>query len=186
MNAPKSNITFNPDTYVMMSNFKSKTKMLGKFSPVYVGPLRITKQLYGDFYSLQHLVKDVRTIAHATDLIAFACDNDEDAIAIAKSDYNKFTVSQINSHTILNEDPSKISNIFFNVTFDDGETQTLMPVRNLLFVEAARTYVNKHQPELIAVQKAMQAAAKRAEHKRVTKASQRLLDVQDAASKRVP
>jgi hypothetical protein len=169
-----------------MSNFKSKTKMLGKFAPIYVGPLRVIKQLYGDFYSLQDLVQDTRTIAHASDLIAFECDNDADAISIAKSDYNEFTVTQINSHTILNEDPSKISNIFFNVTFDDGETQSLMPVRNLLFVEAAQIYVDKHLLELIADKKAMQAAAKRSEHKRVTKASQRLLDVQNAAAKRVP
>jgi hypothetical protein len=186
LKAPSSNISFDPDSYVMMSNFKTKTKILGKFAPVYVGPLRVIKRLYGDFYSLKDLVQDTRTIAHASDLIAFFCSNDDEAVAIAKADYNEFTVSQINNHTILNEDPSKLANIFFDVTFDDGETQTLMPVRNLLFVEAASAYVNKHQPELLAVKKAMQAAGKRAEHKRITKASQRLLDVQDAASKRVP
>jgi hypothetical protein len=160
----------------MLTNYKSTTRKLGKFAPLYIGPLQVAKNLGNDFYHLRDIVQDTMSVAHASDLARFDCPDDNTALNIAKSDYNEFVVESINSHTIIG-DATKTSSLFFNVTFDDGETQTTVPFKNLLHVDIARDYVTAHQAELPAAFAAMSAAVKRSEKlKRVRKSNVRLVD----------
>ena len=173
---PVSEVTFTEGSYVMLTNYKSTTRKLGKFAPLYIGPFRVSKNLQNDFYSLKDLVQDTTSVAHASDLAAFNCTTDAQALQIAKSDYNEFIVSSINSYTQLG-DPSKTTGLFFNVTFEDGETQSLIPFKNLLHVDIAREFVTQHKTELPAAYAAMETAYKRSEKaKRIRKSNVRLLD----------
>jgi hypothetical protein len=173
---PTSEATFSENDFVMLTNYKSTTRKLGKFAPLYIGPFRIIKNLQNDFYSIKDIVQDTISVAHASDLTAFACPDETTALNIAKSDYNEFVVELINSHTQFG-DSNKTSDLYFNVTFEDGDTNALIPFKNLLHVDVAREYVNAHKTELPAAHTAMELAYKRSEKvKRIRKQNVRLLD----------
>jgi hypothetical protein len=147
--APASSLILPANSYALMTNFKSTTKKLGKFAPMYVGPVKIIEQSYGDFYIIKDLVQDTQTVAHIMNLVPFECASDDEAREIAASDYNEFFVARVTGHKQFGTE-NLTSKLYFTVEFDDGDIDSFAPLHDLLFVEEAKNYVLKHQPELAA------------------------------------
>jgi hypothetical protein len=105
-------------------------------------------------------------------LVPFECASDDEAREIAASDYNEFFVARVTGHKQFGTE-NITSKLYFTVEFDDGDIDSFVPLHDLLFVEEAKNYVLKHQPELAAALKAMQAAESYHSKKRIQKTPSR-------------
>ena len=119
---------------------------MGKFSPPLIGPLRVVKDFNNDFYQLLDIVQDEPAFAHGCDLRPFNCPNDQRALEIAASDYDELIIRSVTRHL---GDPDKLGQLYFEVTFNDDPTiTTLLPYREVKYVQIVRDYIMLHKNEL--------------------------------------
>ena len=143
---PVSNVSYKVGDYVLMPNHRARTLALGKFSPPLIGPLRVVKNFNNDFYQLLDIVQDEPAFAHGCDLRSFNCPNDQRALEIAASDYDELIIRSVKQHI---GDPDKLGQLYFEVTFNDDQTiTTLLPYREVKYVQIVRDYIMLHKNEL--------------------------------------
>ena len=145
--ASTTDIQYKEGDYVLYANNRYATKKLLKFAPSWAGPVKVIKQLQGDFYKLHDLVQDLDMLSHASDMRLFPCDNDEKAIEVARHDYKETTVSKVLSHSggtpngppLLFELESNKKDIFW------------LPFKDIRFIPIVEKYVKDNKssyPEL--------------------------------------
>ena len=172
LNQPASNITFQEGQFVLMPNHRHRAQALGKFSPQLIGPLRIVKNFNNDFYELKDLVQDESVFAHGCDLRIFNCDNEQQALQIAATDYNELTIHSVIGHE---GNPDKLGQLFFTVTFSDDPTMTTsLPYKEVKFVQSIRDYIDKNKTVLSTAATDLRKQDIKSPSKRIKRISQTL------------
>jgi hypothetical protein len=118
---PSSDVTFDENQFVVMPNHRHRAQALGKFSPQLIGSMKVVKNFGNDFYELKDLVQDERVFAHGCDLRLFICNDEQQALKIAASDYGELIIHSVLSHV---GDPNKLGQLHFVVSFCDDPTMT--------------------------------------------------------------
>jgi hypothetical protein len=143
---PSSDVTFKEGQFVVMPNHRHRAQALGKFAPQLIGPLQIVKKFDNDFYELKDLVQDERVFAHGCDLRIFNCDNAEQAVKIAATDYGELIIHSVLSHE---GNPDKLGQLYFVLTFSDDPTiTTTIKYKEVKYVQIVRDYINKNKKVL--------------------------------------
>lgn len=169
---PASEITFKVGDYVLMPNHRARTLALGKFSPPLIGPLKVVKDFKNDFYQLLDIVQDQPAFAHGCDLRPFNCPDDDRALQIAATDYDELIIRSVTKHI---GDPDKLGQLYFEVTFnDDPNITTLLPYREVKFVQVVRDYIKLHKEELKIAAADLRKQKDAPENKRTRRISQTL------------
>jgi len=169
---PASKTTFKEGQFVVMPNHRHKAQALGKFSPQLIGPLRIVKDFQNDFYELKDIVQDESVFAHGCDLRTFDCENEQQALQIAATDYNELTIHSVIGHE---GNPDKLGQLFFTVTFSDDPTMTTsLPYREVKYVQSVRDYIDKNKVVLRTAAADLRKQDKATPSKRIKRISQTL------------
>jgi len=70
----------------------------------------------------------------------------QQALQIAATDYDELIIRSVTKHI---GDPDKLGQLYFEVTFnDDPNITTLLPYREVKFVQVVRDYIKLHKEEL--------------------------------------